>query len=179
MKGLVIHPIDEQLLLHEGIRTHAYPDTEGYWTIGVGYNVSSRGMLALEAIIGRKFTPMQAAGARAGNYHNLVITEKEALAVLAFDIANVTLAVEREWPFYRNLSPVRQKVALDMAFNMGSKARGFVGTMAAAEHEDWPEVVRHLYRSKWARQVDDGEGGRFGRADRLARMALTDEDYTQ
>ena len=168
--------MEDQLVLHEGLREDAYRDTLGYWTIGVGYNLSARGPAALETAIGRKFTVKDLQGR--ARYSTLHITREEALKALRLDIKRVTGAVAAAWPFYSQLDPVRQKVAVDMAFNMGHKAERFVGTIAAIEAGDWPAAVSHLYHSRWAGQVGDGEGGQFDRADRLTRMLLTGEDYT-
>lgn len=159
-----------QLVLHEGLRTKSYLDTEGYWTVGVGYNVSTRGVEFLHFATGRRF-PAAASAIR--------MTEAEAMQVLDCDITRVENCLFNTWPYYTKLSPIRQRVALDLAFNLGHKAEHFVNTIAAAEREDWLGVAKHLYASKWAHQVDDGEGGHFGRADRLVRMVITDEDYTQ
>ena len=65
-----------------------------------------------------------------------------------------------------------------MAFNMGFGALGFKATIAAIERSDWSRASRELYKSKWAHQVGDGEGGKFDRCDRLARMLLTAQEPT-
>jgi lysozyme len=162
------HHMLAQLVLHEGIRLRVYLDTEGFETIGVGYNVSARGWDFLERTIGRKVT------AGAGD----LITRDEALKVCAEDIARVQSAVLVHWPYYAQLSEVRQRVAIDMAFNLGLRALGFRNAIAAIERNNWSKASRELYKSKWANQVGDGVGGKFDRCDRLARMLLTGQEPT-
>lgn len=160
--------IEEQLILHEGLRERAYIDTLGNWTVGVGYNLSARGIAPLRRLLGRAFP---------ATFSRVVLSRDEALTVLLADIKRVETSVRKAWPYYDKLSPIRQRVALDMAFNLGHRAAGFKRAIAAAEREDWPGVVSELYKSRWAYQVGDGPGGRFDRADRLARMVLTNQDY--
>lgn len=156
-----------QLVLHEGLKLNVYTDTEGNLTLGVGYNLSSRGPEFFERMIGRKLTLHD------GSRCAAIVTREECLSVLNADILRVQAAVTVHWPYYVKLEEVRQRVAIDMSFNMGFSALGFKNTIAAAERRDWSRAVREMYRSKWARQVGDGEGGRFDRCDRLARMLLT------
>lgn len=162
--------MEEQLVLHEGLRLSAYLDTEDFWTVGVGYNLSARGVRDLETILGRKFN---------GELSQVTLTRDEALQVLRADIKRVAREVEKALPIFNKLNEVRQRVCVDMAFNMGTRALGFKKAIEAAGKQDWSRVARELYASKWARQVDDGEGKRFGRADRLVHMVLTGLDYTR
>lgn len=160
--------MEEQLILHEGLRLRSYLDTEGYWTIGVGYNLSSRGVEDLERVCRRKFS---------GPLEHLTITEAEARKVLRADIERFERAIITHFPFYLELDEVRQRASLDMAFNLGFRALSFKQARAAIERRDWSRTYRELFKSKWCRQVDDGPGGHFGRADRLGQMFLTGKDW--
>lgn len=167
----------EQLVLHEGLRLKPYKDTEGYWTVGVGYNLSARGVTDLEKACGREF-PI--AGVTVDDpFVGVKLTKAEAMKVLRADILRFERAVRVHFPEYDTLSEVRQRVVLDMAFNLGFRALGFKNTIAHIRLAQWSRAGMHLYRSKWAHQVDDGEGGKFGRADRLVKMLLTNQDYTE
>lgn len=158
--------MEQQLILHEGLKLEPYVDTEGNQTIGVGYNVTGRGWDFLEHVIKRKVTePVR-------------ITQVEALAVLRADLDRAEQAVRVYLPEYDGLNEVRQRVCLDMAFNMAMRALGFQKAIAAIKAKDWSAAAKELYRSKWAEQVGDGPGGKFDRADRLAKMLLTGDDYT-
>lgn len=160
--------MEAQLLLHEGLRTSAYLDTEGYWTVGVGYNLSGRGTRALEDVIGRRV---------GDDLSKVVITRDEALKMLRADIRRVVAAVRVAFTEFDSLDDVRQRVVVDMAFNMAYKALTFKAAIDAIRRRDWSRASRELYKSKWSRQVGDGPGGKFDRADRLANMLLTGQDY--
>jgi lysozyme len=164
--------MEAQLVLHEGLKLHMYLDTEGYDTLGVGYNVSSRGLDAFASIIDRDLRWKK------GDYGTHLITKQEALKVCRADILRVEAATRMHLPFYDQLDLVRQRVVIDMAFNMGLKALGFRNTIAAAQIRDWSTTTREMYKSKWSRQVGDGPGGKRDRVDRLAQMVLTGQEPT-
>lgn len=165
-----------QLVLHEGVRLKPYLDTEDNWTVLVGYNLTSRGWDGIEAAIGRAVVPTHVTVT--APFGDTAFTRPEALRVLRSDLMRYERAVPLNFPEYANLDEVRQRVVLDMAFNLGFRALGFKNTIAAIKARDWSRASRELYRSKWARQVGDGPGGKVDRADRLARMLLTGERPT-
>lgn len=149
----------EQLELHEGFRPVPYEDSEGNTTIGIGYNVTARGYHSLEAVLGRPIGDPPR------------VSEAEARAMCVADINRIEAEIPKYFPFYSQLNEVRQRVVLDMCYNMGYSVLEFKRTRAAVEAQDWSLATMQLYRSKWAHQV-------HGRADRLARMLLTGVDYT-
>lgn len=158
-----------QLVLHEGLRLTPYRDTVGKWTVGVGYNVTDRGVGFLEQVLGRKFSM---------NMLEMHLTREDALRVLSADLDRFERAIPVHFPEYAQLDEVRQRVCLDLAFNMGLRALGFNNTIAALKAHDWSTAARHLWKSKWAGQVGDGPGKHWDRADRLTKMLLTGQDYT-
>jgi len=95
-------------------------------------------------------------------------------ALLEWDIHEHKTAMEKELPWVRQLSPVRQAVLLDMHFNLGPEPFDGDG------FKDWPIFLRQVrdgqYRAAaqnmratlWAKQV-----GR--RADRLSTMMEKDQ----
>jgi lysozyme len=145
-----------QLLLHEGLRLTPYRCTAGYLTIGVGYNIDARGIAALERVIGRTFD-----GA---------LTREEAIAVLRHDIDAYERHVRRLMPEYDQLDAIRQRVVLDMAFNLGYRALRFEKAIAALKRRDYLTAARQMRLSKWSSQVGD-------RAERLEAMMKTGKDY--
>lgn len=159
--------LEAQLVLHEGLKLHIYLDTEGNQTLGVGYNVTARGLDFFEEVVGRRLLG-------GGD----IITKAEAMMVLREDIDRYYRSVPLHFAFFEKLNPARKRVVLDMAFNMGFRALGFKQTIAAVEKENWSSAVMGLYNSRWARQVGDGPGGRRDRCDRLAGMLLTGLDAT-
>ena len=160
--------IEEQIILHEGLRTMPYQDTEGYWTVGVGYNLSSRGLEQLSDYIKR--TPCLRSPSQTLPFDGLVISEAEAHTILRADLERIEKVVRLALPEYDALGDVRQRVILDMAFNMGRRLLQFRLAISALKRSDWSRCARELHRSRWATQVK-------GRADRLATMMLTGVDY--
>lgn len=69
--------------------------------------------------------------------------------------------------FYMLLDPVRQRVIVNMAFNMGiSGIIKFKKMIAAIEIGDYDEAATQMMMSKWYKQVGD-------RAERLCQMMET------
>ncbi len=130
--------LHEMLIRHEGLRLKPYNDTVGKLTIGVGRNLDDVG-----------------------------ITREEALMLLDNDIAKVRREVNRAFPWFAQLNPVRKNVVLNMVFNIGlPRFRQFKKTIAAIKAKDWEEAASQMLDSRWARQV-----GR--RARELAAMMKT------
>lgn len=164
-----------QLIEHEGLRLQFYTDTLGNVTDGIGFNVTARGVGELERMIGRK---INAEGD---------ITSDEAKAVCLQDIARVERAVRVYFPEYDRLNEVRQRVVIDLAFNIGFRALGFKHCIEDIKKQDWSGAAVELHKAHWAIQVEPSvdltaDAAKVanepirGRADRLARMLLTGMD---
>jgi lysozyme len=133
---------DEQILADlrrdEGEVLHAYQDSEGYWTIGIGTLIDKR---------------------NGGG-----ITHDEAVYLALNRISRKREDLDAMLPWWRTLSEVRQRVLLNMAFNLGvSGLLEFRRMLAGAQRGDYQEAAREMLDSKWAIQVGD-------RAERLAMM---------
>lgn len=139
----------EQLRLHEGERQYPYRDTVGKLTIGIGRNLDDKGL-----------------------------RRDEIEYLLANDIADARADLDRYLPWWRGLDPVRQRVLIDMVFNMGAgspKGGGllsFVNTLSEIRRGNYGIAADMMLASKWSAQV-----GR--RAVRLATMMRTGMDYTE
>lgn len=130
-----------QLRLHEGERLIVYKCTAGKLTIGIGRNLEDLG-----------------------------ISQDESAMMLANDIERVCkeLNISLEW--YRGLNDVRQRVIIDMAFNLGINGLlCFKNTLAHIQAERYEEASRSMLDSLWAKQVGQ-------RAKRLANMMKTGKD---
>lgn len=136
-----MHSIEDQLILHEGLRLKPYRCTAGKLTIGVGRNLEDKG-----------------------------ISHHEAMMLLRNDIEEITGQLERH-SWYVALGPVRRKVLIDMAFNLGlGGLMGFRRMIEALERANYEAAADEMVNSRWYRQV--GERGR-----RLEAMMRTGEDY--
>ena len=157
----------EQLILHEGFRGEPYQDTADppNWTIGIGYNLSARGTEHLTAVLNRKFN-------NEINLAEIRLTEAEARLVCMADIQRIESVVRTHFPEYLELDEVRQRVCLDLAFNIGFHALDFRRCIDAIKTRNWSKAAIELHKSKWSSQVGSG------RSDRLAQMLLTGNDWT-
>jgi lysozyme len=133
----------KQLRTHEGVEKFPYKCTAGYLTIGVGRNIEERGLLD---------------------------DEIDFLLDNDINIAIDEVAATYDWFF--DLSEVRQRVIIDMVFNLGlPRFAQFKNMIAAIEAEDFVQASNEMMDSRWAQQVGL-------RASRLAEMMETDEDTT-
>lgn len=120
-----IEALKDQLILHEGLKLKPYKCTAGKITIGVGRNIEDIG-----------------------------ITEGEARALLDNDILRVAQELDNGLPWWRDLSDVRQRVLLDMAFNLGTPTlMKFKNTLGLIEAGDFVGASEEMLRSRWAEQV--------------------------
>ena len=117
--------VKEMLIRHEGTMCTLYQCTEDKWTIGVGRNLSDRG-----------------------------ITEEEAMYLLDNDIKRVMNQLDEYWTVWRSFEKRGQMVCLDMCFQMGIKGfMGFRRTRALMEMGMWLEASEELLDSKYAIQT--------------------------
>lgn len=129
-----------QLKLHEGVRLKPYRCTEGKLTIGIGRNLDDRG-----------------------------ITVEEANTLLRNDVAEVMAGLAINLPWIWDLNETRQRVLVDMAFNLGVNGLlEFRRTLAAIEAGQYEHAADMMLNSRWASQVGE-------RARRLSQMMATGE----
>lgn len=136
-----LHALRRQIRLHEGERLKVYKCTSGKLTIGVGRNLEDRG-----------------------------ITIEESNMLLDNDLAAFQVELLRKLPWVADLDEVRQRVLIDMAFNLGvAGLLTFKKTLAAVKRGDYAKAAPMMLDSKWAEQVGK-------RAERLSTMMLTGKD---
>ena len=163
------HSLKDQLILHEGIKLKPYKCSANKWTIGVGRNLDDVGL--------SKNEQLKLFGTSGLNREEVIdglltrgISEEEALFLLDNDIKKCITDVKR-FPWFESLDPVRQKVIIDMRFNLGlAELMGFKKMILALEQGDYDKAAEEMKDSKWYYQV--GIRGR-----RLVKMMKTGEDY--
>lgn len=115
----------EQLIRHEGRRRKPYVDTVGKVSIGIGRNLTDRGLSLAEIDF-----------------------------LLENDIDACIADLDNNLPWWRELSDARQHVLLDMCFNMGIKRLlKFVFTLADVQADRYNDAADKMLKSKWAGQV--------------------------
>lgn len=146
--------LEAELTLDEGKRLTAYKDTVGKWSIGIGRNLDDVG----PAPLNRSNQDIIANG----------INEAECDQLFDYDIRRTEKDLDRQLSWWRKLDPVRQRVMLNMCFNMGigNSTHGlcsFINTLAMIARGEYSGAADAMLGSKWARQVGV-------RAQRLSNM---------
>jgi lysozyme len=117
----------EMIRRHEGVVPHAYQDSRGYWTIGVGRLVD-------EDLGGG-------------------LSDDEIDYLLTNDI-NRCIEEAQTYPWFAGLSEPRQAVVISLLFNLGKpRWDGFKKAQAAIEAGDYGEAASQMLDSRWAAQV--------------------------
>jgi len=120
--------IIEMLRQHEGVETHAYVDTVGKVTIGVGRNIDKNGGLGL--------------------------SQQEIDYLLSGDVKRVEAELSQAFIWYDALDDARKDAMMDMAFNMGlPRLRKFKRALAAMSARLYEIAAVEFLDSLWARQV--------------------------
>jgi lysozyme len=136
----------KMLSLHEGRVPHAYTDSLGYLTIGVGHLIDKR---------------------KGGKLPEHIID-----ALLAHDIKEHADIMYRVNPWARQLDEVRQAVLIDMTFNLGPEPFDDDGFKdwpifeLQVKSGKYDAAADNMLSTKWALQVG-------ARAQRLAKMMRT------
>lgn len=115
--------IEDQLILHEGLRLKPYRCTENKLTIGVGRNIEERG-----------------------------ITATEAMFLLKNDIEAVEKELSR-FDWFTKQDEIRRRVLIDMGFMGVPRLLGFKKMIQALGADDYEKAAAEMLDSKWSRQV--------------------------
>lgn len=92
------------------------------------------------------------------------ITTEEARYLLENDVGRAEAELDRNIPWWREMSENRRHVLVSLVFNMGwPKLSGFVKFLAALKRNDWAGAAAEMKDSRWYSQVK-------GRGERLAKM---------
>lgn len=121
----------ESLELGEARRTRPYVDTVGKLTIGVGRNLTDKGLRQSEIDI-----------------------------LLENDVKDAIYDLDRFLPWWRSLDEPRRRVMVEMVFNMGigDGTRGllsFRNTLESIRTGRYADAADGMKNSKWATQVGD------------------------
>jgi len=133
----------KELEIDEGRVLHAYQDSLGWWTIGIGRLIDKR---------------------KGGG-----ISNEEADYLKRNDIARFKRDLDKHVPWWRSASPVRQRAIQNLAFNLGAGglAQKWPNTVALMKNGKWKEAAAAIRANKvWVGQVK-------GRAERIAKQIET------
>jgi lysozyme len=98
------------------------------------------------------------------------LSDDEIDYLLMNDLKRVEIDLDKHLPWWSQLDTVRQRVLIDMCFNLGIKGLlGFKNTLAYVKAGQYKQAKTNMLKSKWASQVGK-------RAQRLAAMMETGKD---
>ena len=113
------------LIKHEGLRTHAYEDSAGVLSIGVGRNLDDRGL-----------------------------SIDEVHFLLDNDIRLSTEELSRAFEWFDSLNDARRDALISMHYNLGlTKLLKFKKTLAAFSKGKFLDGSEEMLDSKWADQI--------------------------
>ena len=125
MRQMDLTQVRKRLIAHEGIKLSPYRCTAGKLTIGVGRNLSDRG-----------------------------ISQATATQMLEEDIEIVLDELKRALPFWEKLKWNYKEALVDLAFNMGvPRLMMFRRMLSAIEADDPDKAAEELLESRYASQV--------------------------
>lgn len=125
-----------QIRDHEGCVLHAYRDSQGYLTIGIGRLIDGRlgGGISLE----------------------------EAELLFANDLARAERDLDTSLMWWRRLDEVRQRALVELCLNLGIRGLlRFHDTLRRLEAGEWAAASVALLASLWAEQVGPTRAGRL------------------
>ena len=135
-----LDPLVQALRLEEGVKKAVYKDSLGIYTIGVGFNIDGDHGGGLDDVEIDFIL-----------HHRLALCEAQA----------------EQYPWFLGLNDARQRVIVDMIYNMGANTFAqFHGTHTALMNGDYKAASAGMLASRWATQVGK-------RATRLAGIMET------
>lgn len=148
-----------ELRRDEGEKLRVYKCTEGFDTIGCGRNLDAVGLSLAEQL---------ALGCTVAEVKKKGITKAQSDLLLDNDIDRSIADLDRVLNWWRQLDPVRQRVLINMCFNMGigngrNGLTSFRNTLRYIQNGEYGHAADNMLASKWARQVGN-------RAVRLAEL---------
>ncbi len=131
---------------NEARRHRTYFDSENIPTVGIGFNLKRRDVRG----------KIEARGVDYDQLCNqqLELTDEQIDILLMADLATAIKDAADLFLNFEDITPARQIVLVDMAFNLGkSRLSGFRKTIAAVTAEDWDEAANQMIDYAWYRQV--------------------------
>lgn len=146
--------LEAELRRDEGEKLKSYKDSLGYWTIGIGTLIDpAKG--ANPAPFGKDL--------RNGG----TITKEQSSQLFQAELDHKIEELDRRLPWWRKLDAVRQRIIVNMAYQLGvSGLLGFKNTLAMVQAGNYAGAAKGMMNSLWAKQTPN-------RAKRLAVMMET------
>lgn len=159
--------LDNQLILEEGTRLHAYKDTRGFCTIGVGRNLDASPL-----------TPEEQAACGVSCARPVTISQDGAIFCLHNDERRAMGTLDAHAHWWEDLDEIRARVMVILCFNMGWRSADgkhglstFPHFLLDMQEGSFDLAAADLQDSLWYSEVGD-------RGPRLVGMVGSGQDYT-
>jgi len=138
--------LKKQLERHEGRKAIAYKDTEGNMTIGIGFNLERTDAKQRIEALGLDLAKVK--------NKQQSLSDQQIDSLFSDDVASAIADVKSLVPKYSDLSDVRKRVLIDMAFNLGRpKLAKFEKMLKAVNEDNFSKAADEMKDSTWYRQV--------------------------
>lgn len=125
---MAIESIFDQLRRDEDERLSVYPDSLGYWTIGMGVCIDAR--------------------------KGCGITKEESQLLTSNRVDQARYNILREWPWAMGMDPVRLGALLNMTYQMGVRGVSkFHDLLECLQAGDWIGAEAACLDSEWAKET--------------------------
>jgi len=114
----------KQLIVHEGLSLKIYTDTAGKVSVGVGHNLTDKGL-----------------------------TQSQVMSILQTDISDTLNLLQAHFPWFGVLDDVRQRAIADLTFDLMEKMLEFKKMIAAIQMQDWAGAHDELLNSAFAHEA--------------------------
>jgi len=126
-----IQLLQQELTRDEGCKFMPYKDSMGINTIGIGHNLQA--------------SPIDLP---------FPLTQAQVTLIFSKDIQNVFDALDAKITWWRSLDEVRQRVVVNMCFNMGiNTLLTFKNTLASMSLGNYEQAANGMRNSAWFKQV--------------------------
>lgn len=116
--------LKQLIVSHEGYKNHVYTDSVGKLTVGIGYNLTDRGMP--DSWINQQYDE---------------------------DVAYFDQKLRKDFDWYDALCDARKMVLIDMCFMGYQSFLGFERMLQALRYGDYEKAALEILNSQWAHQV--------------------------
>ena len=127
----------KELIMDEGYKYEIYLDHLGNPTLGVGHLITEKDEEHEQEV-------------------GTIVQEERIKECLEQDINTVCEELDKNESWWRGLTDIRQRVMVNMCFNLGyPRFSGFKRFLAAMNTAQWETAAVEMLDSKWATQVGD------------------------
>lgn len=135
-----------QLIKHEGKKTRVYEDSKGIRTVGVGFNLKREDAQKRIEELGLNYTQVLEGKQE--------LEESQIMKLFEADVDVAVVDCKSLFPKFTDLSDVRQRVLIDMMFNLGKPSFAkFKKMIRHVNDANFDDAAKEMKDSDWYKQV--------------------------